>query len=237
MASAANQALAVVARENATSKEALAWAGLSVAGNAFAPVKVLDGYPVRGDVSLILRAIGSPIATPDGPQMWGFFYAVGAGRIQEDERRFIGVPLTGFGKGLGFPLSTQPSILPAEAGPAPLDSIIHVFEPNRVDEMSLGFTPFVVPPVPGTLFRLTFEKIDNTPVIPGHAVNLLALSAYGPGGVLPASGGYPPSPYLFHNIPFGGGGQPLLHHIRASVVGGVADEPGALFAHGYFVRK
>jgi hypothetical protein len=231
MASAAGQTLAVVSQESATGKVGLAWGGISAGGNVGVPQKVLDGYPVRGDVKMALLASSAAADPyPVGPQMWGYYLPVGQGALREDERRFIGAALQKSNAGVGFVLSSvQPSPASFPAG-SPDNAIVHTFEPNRIDELSLAFTPYADI---GALARLTFEDAANQPIIPLHYVQFVAYTSYGPGA--PAFGAFPPSPYLLHKIPFGGGGIPKLHHIRVKIVAFEGDT--GLGVHGYFIRK
>lgn len=232
------QSIQVIAQENASGKQSLAWSGKSSTDTKFVPVKVLDGYPVRGDVSIFVRGKDTALVPKPG-FMWGFYYAVGAGRIREDERRFMGRTLAGFNAGLGLSLSTQPSIFPAPNDNVPQGEILHVFDPSRIDEISIAFTPFVTDPTAiGVVAALSFEKVDNTVL---SVLPVVAKLEYGP-NVLPA-GAYPPSPYILHKIPFGGDVSAGLHHIRAFVGSGFAADPevaaltGAVGVHGYFTRR
>jgi hypothetical protein len=230
MPSAALQGLQVGVTETATGKTSVAWSGISAAANVGVPQKVLDGYPVRGDVSVILGAQAAAVPVfPVGPQMWGYYLVTGQGGLYEEERRFIGQDLQGFNEGVPFLLAVQPPVFPLPPG-TPSNAVIHTFVQGRIDEMSLAFTPFGAF---GSIARLTFETKDNLPVIPGHFVDFAAFTAFGPDK--PAFGAFPPSPYIVHKIPFGGGGQPLLDHLRVAILE-TEDPKAGLGVHGYFIR-
>jgi hypothetical protein len=161
--------------------------------------------------------------------MWGYYLVTGQGAVTEEERRFIGQDLQAFNSGVPYLLAVQPPVPPLPVG-TPADSVIHKFQAGRIDEMSLAFTPFSGI---GCVARLTFETKDNLPVIPGHYVDFPVSVTFGPG--VPAFGSFPPSPYIVHKTPFGGGGQPLLDHLRVALVTPDGLSAG-LGVHGYFIR-
>jgi hypothetical protein len=231
------QGFEVLVTEDATGRQSAAWAGLLApnAGKGGQPQKVLDGYPVRGAVTVGLAVAAAADQYPSGPQMWGYYVPVGQGSLREDERRFIGQDnLQKFNEGLGFSLlwNITAPLPPVPAGLAgsPSSAVVHVFEKGRIDEVSLAFAPLL--PVPCWAV-VTFEKEDNSLVIPGHSVQMYIDTPFANPSA--AFGAFPPSPYVINKIPFGGGGQPLLHHIRVAVAFDGNDR--ALGVHGYFIRK
>lgn len=233
--------LQVVARDNATGRNSVIWAAQTSVTDSTPylsyPIKVLDGFPVRGGISIELTAgVGGADLYPTGPQLWGYYRVAGQGTVREDQRRPIGANLPGFAAGLPIALATQPP--PASMSPStPQDAVVHVFEPGRVDEISLAFPSQNLPVAPATsgftIWELTFERADNTSIIPNHIVYINSITAYGPvsgWGITPAS------PYFFDKVAFGGGGTPALHHIRVkcSDADGIT---GAGSVHGYFTRR
>jgi len=186
-------------------------------------VKMLDGYPVRGDVTLDFLAEGSDQPS-DAIFLWGYYHRVGQGPLKEAERRPIGQNLTSFNAGVPFELAPGAS------------AIVHVFQQNRIDEISLAVV-FSDDPATTDTVSLLFEDASNVPVSaiatfrPAPAVEYDALAS---GIVLPpAASFFPPSPYFIHQCPFGGGAIPTLHHLR------VTNNAPALSAsiHGYFTRR
>lgn len=92
------------------------------------PVKVLDGYLVRGDVVVKLvtsNAAADHFAAADGTKMWGYFQRIGA---DIENWRHIGDPPVGplFDTGL-------PALINAGATVK-----VHDFEPDRIDEIFLA---------------------------------------------------------------------------------------------------
>lgn len=228
--SSVGEVWSVVATENPTGKAAFAWSTAVPTYTANKPIKVLDGYPVRGNVSLSFLVAGAGADHyPVGPQMWGYYYIVGQGKIKEDERRFIGrQDLKDFNAGVGFMVKDPVSAVPVGA---PTIVRMHTFEPNRIDEMSIQFSPALPHDV---IVALVFMKKDDTPVIPGHGVLFyLDYSDFPPG-----AGQYPPSPYMIYQAAFGGGGEPLLDHLRLDWYsnGGIGGDSAAA-GNGYFMRR
>jgi hypothetical protein len=235
LASAGLVGCGIYITENPTGKQGAAWAGIfpitAVGGQ---PVKVLDGYPVRGDVTVAASAVGVAASGSSNLKMWGYYVPVGEGTVREDERRFIGQNLQRFNAGigyvLGFQLTPPPPLPPAVPAGAPSDTIIHVFEKDRIDEMSLAFTPMA----PVACFAvLSFETEANTLVHPeAFATFHIGTGAQPPQGQYSA---FPPSPYVIYKAAFGGHGYPTLHHLRVTVG---ADSPDvAVGVHGYFTRR
>jgi hypothetical protein len=195
------------------------WQGVANAGVTGYPiVKALDGYPVRGDVTL--EMLSSAPVGGDPIFMWGYYRRVGEGPQLQPERRPIGQALTPFNAGVPFAIAPGAS------------QIIHVFEPNRIDEISLAAF------IGGLTLMLTFEDINNgvlaTPFlfipVGANTYQPVAGDFVGPQGSL-----FPPSPYFIHQCPFGGGYLPTLHHIRAWNLAAEGN-PDAIF-HGYFTRR
>ena len=216
------------------------WRGKSAAGGFLAgakPIKVLDGYPVRGGVTLAMtgkKAAGAD-RYPVGAQMWGYLYQLGEGTAYSGERRFIGrEDLPGYNAGVPFSFG-MPST-PA----APDSQIIHVFEPGRLDDVSLALA--CLPGAAGDLFflaLLSFEDVNNVPLIPGHYVPMLIDDAVGNPAYLGSTNAQPgqntgaSSPYFLQGIPFGA--NPLLHHLRLRFVA-LEASTGVGSAHGFFIR-
>lgn len=223
------RALSVLAVDNLNGKVGGVWGGVSAVGNGSIPQKILDGFPVRGDVTIGFVASGVPADVyPHGLQLWGYYVPVGQGAVVEEARRPIGQALAKFGAGVPFLLSNvQPPVSPVPAS-APTSAIVHVFSPGRVDDITLGFTAFGPA---GCGARLTLEKADSTPVIAGHYIDFDALTPFGPG--LPAFGSFPPSPYVIHKLPLGG--HPDLHHLRVEATD-LGEGSAGLGVHGFFTR-
>lgn len=191
-----------------------------------AAIKILDGYVVRGNVTLRLsstRTTGDADDYPLGPQVWGYYYRVGRGTVIEAERRFIGQDSPD-GITEGVPIKLEPGE----------KEVIHVFEENRIDELSLAFTPDY-PDDSGDTISLAFEDANGVDIIPGHRVNLLIPSS------LPNFSHDPMSVYSIYQIPLGGGISPSYvnlpnpYQISAEIVAGEVNNP--LWAHGYFTRR
>jgi hypothetical protein len=189
-----------------------------------APIsKILDGFPVRGDVKLSLNADG--VAAPGDPAfIWGYVHRIGEGRLKQAERRPIGKALAGFNAGMPF------TLLPGA------DVVVHTFAKNRIDEISLAAV-FLDTTGTGETVSLIFEDANNVPVAPAATFrpqksNTYSLDAAG-GVVLPPFGGlFPSSPYFIHQCPFGGGYIPTLDHLR--IKNNSAGTAASI--HGYFTR-
>jgi hypothetical protein len=226
-------------------KAGLVWSATDVP-DGFAmgvrPIKILDGYAVRGNVYLTFSAFktGGGDPYPLGPQLWGYFLPVGQGSKYEQEHRFVGnqAGLAGFNSGV-------PNVLTATNPPGPgTSAIIHNFEPNRIDEISLAF-PAAIPldDLAESAARLTFEDVNNLPLIPGHYVDFPLWSGFsnpgfiGSDAVIPgvAQGQVLQSPYTILGTPFGGGINPALHHLRVQAIAGESIT-FLLSVHGYYIR-
>lgn len=228
--------MAVAVTDQVSGKVGYAFTGVSASPNFFVPQKVLDGFPVRGNVRVDFQLVAAD-AWPTGVQLMGYYVPVGLGAVKEEERRAIGRPLTKNGAGVPFALCTPPVVagFPADATP---DAVIHTFDSGHIDEISLGMNTFLNT---GGEIHLTFERKDNTPVIPGHYVRMFAFQKFGPSSFADAAAGtpyglFPLSPYQIHKVPFGG--FPDLHHLRATAIDfGAGPKQSAVSVHGYFVRK
>jgi len=217
-------AIAVVQAREGSGAAVPVWAGIPNAGVHAQPiVKALDGYPVRGDVTLEMLVTatmgGDPIF------MWGYYRRVGEGPQLQPERRPIGQTLTPFNAGVPFVIAAAGS------------SIIHVFEPNRIDEISLAA---FITGASDDVLQLTFEDIANNSLATPFTFKPKAANIYqpvaadfiGPNGSL-----FPSSPYFIHQCPFGGGYLPTLHHIRAWGIPAVGEGSSSAIFHGYFTRR
>jgi hypothetical protein len=184
------------------------------------PVKILDGYPVRGNVTLALEtdipAMGyaGGDAYPTGAQVFGHYFRVGQGSQIQPERRFIG-DASPDGITSGVPL-----VLAAEER-----KILHVFEDNRIDEITLGFAQDSVLDTEGFI-NITFEDENNNLIIPGQEINMGFVAS-------PNFLRDPQSVYSIYQVPFGGGFIPNLHHIAVTNL----KDDRAAFVHGYFTRR
>lgn len=184
------------------------------------PIKILDGYPVRGNVTIELLcdvdAVGGLDAYPSGIQAWGYSYRVGQGTLIQPERRFIGEESP---DGI---TSGMPILL--ESGDR---TILHTFEEDRIDEISLAFNSIVADAAVAPF--ITFEDVNNNPIIAGHSVIF---------GIYPTSFNSlkdPQSVYWIYQVPMGGGYLPTLDHIAVELP---AQPPAStVFVHGYFTRR
>jgi hypothetical protein len=210
-------------------------------GNVYAaPMKILDGYPIRGNVGLVFQAwktkAGDVNPYPEGAQLFGYYYRVGEGTQIEAERRFIGEPSSDADNVTqGIPIE-----LPANQE----KKIVHYFEPNRIDEISLAwsFPPVVSGPFNTTHVGLYFEDENNNPLIPGHVVNIVQFQTNtAPPGLFDPQRNYlrdPKSIYTIYKAVFGGGltnlGLPQPHHLSMA---NLAPKNQSIYAHGYFTRR
>ncbi len=183
-----------------------------------APAKILDGYPIRGNVALQLTIDIPAEAVPDlypvGTQIFGYYYRVGQGQQVQPERRFIGEPSPD-GVTTGVPLLLAPDER----------RIVHVFENNRLDEISLSFAQPVTDPASG-LVNIRFEDTNDNLIIPGQEINIVHVP-------FPNFLRDPQSTYYINQVPFGGGYIPNLDHIAIT---NEIDDQTALI-HGYFTRR
>jgi len=202
-----------------------------------APIKILDGYPLRGNVTLAFSAsrngAGQIDQYPEGVQLFGYYYRVGEGTQIRPERRFIGEPSPDADNvSQGLPLAL----------PANEKKILHYFEKNRIDEMSLAWAwaSASYNPATVTYVELTFEDENNNPLIAGHKVSIVQFLTP-PGTYVDPGRNFlrdPQSAYSVKNAVFGGGfqqayGLPVLHHLSIKN----ASSKGDLYAHGYFTRR
>jgi hypothetical protein len=175
------------------------------------PVKVLDGVPVRGDVSIV----GLFKSVADATHVYGYYHRVGQGEVVQPARRFIGeAPASGFSAGLSIPFL------------AGNKKVIHKFEKGRIDEISLAFQKLSVDVAAPTAF-LRFEDAAGV-LIPGTQPIAIITTTF------PDYRRNPASPYNFYQAPFGG--SPNLPTLAQLSVESAA-APNAFFAvHGYFTR-
>lgn len=213
----------VQARDLDTNTAVKIWSGLiTPAASAHWPTrKVLDGFPMRGNISIevVPATVGADAdAYPSkGVQVFGYFYRVGQGPVLQTERRFIGQNLPEFKKGLPFSI------------PATTKQVIHTFEAGRIDEISLAFSSLGTGP--GAIAALVFEDAAGNPIIPLHGINVPATSVQNlDAAEADAPEGFQPnSQYQIHQVPFGGINPNLK---RISVQAGDTD----ITVHGYFTR-
>ena len=209
------------------------WRALANANVRANPVaKALDGYPIRGDVTLDMLATAATGADPIF--MWGYYRRVGEGpQIQPERRPIAQAPSTPFNAGVPFVVPTNGS------------QIIHVFEPNRIDEISLAafFDSDDSDALVDNTLRLSFEDVNNNILsfydfVPQTTNTYEAIGTAPDLKALPPNASlFPPSAYVIHQCPFGGGYLPTLHHIRAwNIQTQEGENPDAIF-HGYFTRR
>ena len=212
---AGGDAYALVAvQDSAPAVAALIWqrAHAELALLSGLPIKILDGYPVRGDVTIK----GLFKANVESTNLYGYYYRIGQGDVVQTARRFIGQALS-------------PSI---DAGLsvtfAPGDKkVIHKFENGRIDEMSLAFVKLSID---GTtaLALLRFEDASGV-LVPGTVpipITVQTLYDYQRN---------PVSPYTIYQAAFGG--SPVKPTLAQMSVESVAVPGQATFAvHGYFTR-
>jgi hypothetical protein len=185
-------------------------------------VKILDGYPVRGNVTLELEIETDNIAKldlyPIGPQVYGYYYRVGQGDVIEPARRYIGADSPD-GIAAGVPLLFTA---------ANESRIIHKFENGRIDDLSLAFSqPDPDGADPGQQISLVFEDANDNPIIPDHNVIYSATP-------VPNFTRDPQSVYSIYRAALGGGVlYPQLDHLRATM-GPAFLKPVSV--HGYFTR-
>lgn len=212
------------------------WAGNRATAFLGAPggaaLKILDGYPVRGNVTLKLTVAqvsaggGGADLYPAGAQVWGYYYLRGAGSKLEEERRFIGAPSNDSdGLTVGLPVTLSPDE----------KQVLHTFENNRIDDVSLAFglvNPATVVPGSAAYARLFFEDANGNDIIAGHQVNLVVT------GSVRNDIRDPQSIYNILGIPMGNSPTyPNLHQISVQnieIPNGVAP---TMSAHGYFTRR
>jgi hypothetical protein len=186
------------------------------------PTKILDGYVVRGDVTLQLESKAvlagtDQFASPDGTKIWGYYYRIGA---ENEGYRFIGELPAGplFDTGL-----------PIKVGPGET-KVLHAFQPDRIDEIYLEIAALafagegVDPALPATL---TFS--DSA--VAGGGTALSAMNILLPKTVrgAPNTVRDPESPY---NIYGAWGNNPALKTLQITN----ADGATSIFVHGRFAR-
>jgi len=190
------------------------------------PIKILDGVPIRGNVTVAL-VVESPNLSEDdypaGNQAFGYAYRVGQGSQDQRERRFIGEDLLD-GVSAGLPLKLT----------AGVKTPLHTFEPGRIDEISLTFTldvpdfPDVMPVGIGDAVYVTFDDANNNPVIAGHQIQLY---------IDEQRLNYlrdPQSVYHINQAVFSPNVYTNLDHISVELQG---VSTRTMYAHGYFNRR
>lgn len=202
-----------------------AWIGQSNADARYNPIaKPLDGFPVRGDVTVQITALDK--GGNDTVFAWGYYFRVGQGPQQQAERRPIGQALEPFNAGVPFRIA-------ADGG----SQIIHTFEPTKFDEMSLALLHAV-----GALdtreVTLDFEDVDHNVLATAKLRPFAATAYYSAAAAValpPFGGSFPPSPYQIYQCPFGvGGGGPVPRFLRVT---NDAGNDAELLVHGYFTRR
>jgi hypothetical protein len=182
------------------------------------PVKILDGYLVRGDVALELVIAGAtvnayasadPAVRAAGTFVWGYYQRVGT----DDAWRFIGEPPAGPKFDTGLPIR----LLKDER------KIIHTFEYNRFDELFIQMVTANLDPATGPF---VLSLADANEVDLPHSTLLFQNSE----GVLGAPNGLrdPVTGYNFHGV-FGGNAK--LKYLMA-----MSAQAGAAHVHGRFNR-
>jgi hypothetical protein len=173
------------------------------------PVKMLDGYVVRGDMTIIGAFVTDVANTVN---VFGYYYRVGQGEVVQPARRSIGVNLSPtFDAGLPIPFLIGEK------------KVIHKFEKGRIDEISLAFQKLISYVGPPTAI-LRFEDAGGV-LIPGTQPITIPVPA------VPDYLRNPVSPYTFYQIPLGGSlAIPTLAQLS------VESAVNVFFVHGYFTR-
>ena len=190
------------------------------------PIKVLDGVPIRGNVTVVLETTQfnfSEQLYPEGVQVYGYAYRVGQGSQNQRERRFIGEPSSD-DISAGLPLKLV----------AGVKTPLHTFEPGRIDEISLAFIlsvpdpPDPMPDPTGAEIVLTFDDANNNPIIAGHQVRMFIddqkLNYFHD----------PQSIYQIYQAVFTPNSYTNLDHISVTLQ---ADSTREMYVHGYFNRR
>jgi hypothetical protein len=181
------------------------------------PVKILDGYPVRGDVIVELAttaAAADSFSLGEGTRIWGYYQRIG---MDDNEPvRFIGEPPAGPAYDTGLPLKVSPGELVT----------LHTFEANRIDEISLQLA------VEDDLINhaaaiLSLAGADGVAL--GGNTNTLSILPNTPILGAPNSLRDPKSPNGFYGV---FGNNPLLKTLRV----GNFDLTRDVFIHGRFTR-
>lgn len=176
------------------------------------PVKILDGYVVRGDVTIELSSEGSAdrFADANGTKLWGYYQRIGA---VNEGYRFIGDPPVGplFDTGL-----------PTSIGPGETKTV-HTFDPDRIDEIWLEIAALLSDTA--LAGAITILLVDSNGAV------LSQLDVLQDQVVLGAPNGIrdPVSPYDFHGV-FGNNDQLDTLQIKNN------DVATTVFVHGRFAR-
>lgn len=188
------------------------------------PIKILDGYVVRGDVALQLESRTDQahpgtdqFASPDGTKIWGYYQRVGA---ENEGYRFIGEPPSGPVFDTGLPIK----LAPGET------KVLHVFEPDRIDEIYLEVASEFFPGE-GDVANPTTITFSDSPNPGGTALSAVNILLPKDVRGAPNTIRDPESPY---NLYGAWGNNPALKTLQATntEAGGGAD----VFVHGRFSR-
>jgi hypothetical protein len=175
------------------------------------PIKMLDGYPVRGDVTIQ----GSFLSAASSSHVFGYYYRVGQGEVLQPARRFIGQDLSPtFDAGLPINFAAGEK------------KVIHKFVSGRIDEISLAFmqsAPEVLPPVA----TLRFED-SNGVILAGTTPVLINLET------VPDFRRNPASPYTYYQIALGG--SPAQPNLAQMSIESAVPLQQDFSVHGYFTR-
>jgi hypothetical protein len=182
------------------------------------PVKVLDGYPIRGDMFVELTSVcatangSDKYAASNGTKVWGFFEKIGG--IEEENFRFIGEPPAGPLFDTGMPVAL-----------AALETkIVHTFSSDRYDELYLQLASDATD---AKLNQVSVFMADATGLTAVSFSNYAAVTASWIGGA-PNSIRDPKSPYAFYGV-FGGNAKaPYLSVASAAL--------SSVYVHGKFSR-
>jgi hypothetical protein len=130
------------------------------------PVKVLDGYLVRGDVQIELAS--GPVVDggvdlfsyPKGTKIWGYYQRLGD---SIEAWNFIGEPPAGPLFDTGLPLALDKGE----------QKVVHTFDPARMDEIFLAFTDTLDEHVAGSSVFVSFRNADMS-IVSQSAMEILA---------------------------------------------------------------
>lgn len=186
------------------------------------PIKILDGYVVRGDVLLQLESRtpapgADQFASPDGTKIWGFYYRLGA---ESEGYRFIGEPPAG---------SLFDTGLPVKIGPGET-KVLHAFQPDRIDEIYLEIASLFFPGE-GDVANPTTLTFSDSAAAGGNALSAVNILLPKDVRGAPNTIRDPESPY---NIYGAWGNNPTLKTLQATNT----EAPGGadIFVHGRFAR-
>lgn len=179
------------------------------------PVKILDGYIVRGDVVLellVANANADNFAKASGTKLWGYYQRIS---LDDQEWRFIGDPPIGPLFDAGMPTLVGPSS----------SAIVHKFDPSRTDELYLSIVNSVTPGYGGPLSSATVELLDTS----GAVLSQLELEQDFNTLGAPNYIRDPASAYTLHGV---FGNNPNLASLRVTN----NDANVTIFVHGRYAR-